>query len=48
MRQLGPEDKQMVGRWFIVQMLRPGEAIGQTPNLPTAAMPVVERDGEER
>lgn len=48
MRQLGPEDKQVVGRWFTAQMLRPGEAIGQTPNLPTAAMSVVQRGGEER
>lgn len=29
MRQLGPEDKQVVGRWFTVQMLRPGEAKGK-------------------
>ena len=29
MRQLGPEDKQVVERWLTVQMLRPGEAKGK-------------------
>lgn len=48
MRQLGPETKQVVERWFILQMLRPGKAIGQTPDLPIAAVPVVEGDGAGR
>lgn len=36
-RQLGPEDKQVVGRWFTVQMVRPGEAIGQNPKSPNSS-----------